>query len=206
MPGRRFHPVNKNPRETHMRTFKGAATGILLCGLLLSTSGCFRVSRDTTVLRDAVLDNSSADWDQKVELGAGRLTFALAHIGSRWVDMPEEAREIFGSVSGGEVSVFESKGKRHREDRAKILEIADRKMSGRGWERMVGVSQEENFVAVYVPKEQTSTRNVRVCVLVLNERNLVCASARTDLKPLLKLAMEKTDENFPRSKPVDQVL
>lgn len=165
--------------------------------LVVFGSGCFRVSRDTAVLRDAVIENSSGSWDEKIEFGVGRLTFAAAQFGSRYVDLPDEARVVLGAASAGEVGVYECHGARTADDRAKMLTEADEKLAKRGWDRLVGVMQDDQLVAVYVPSDVKSLRSMKVCVLVLNGSQLVCASARASIEPLLGLALEKAELQLP---------
>lgn len=174
-----------------MKSSRSNLAWLLLPAILLLGTGCFRVSRDTAVLRDAVMDNSSGSWDEKIEFGIGRLTFAAAQLGSRYVDLPDEARIALRAANAGEVGIYECRGGRTADDRAKMLADADEKLAGRGWERMVGVIQDDQLVAVYVPTKATSARNFKVCVLVLNGSQLICASARASAGPLLDLALEK---------------
>jgi hypothetical protein len=47
------------------------------------------------------------------------------------------------------------------------------------------------MVAVFVPQKVRGERNVKVGVAVLEGQKLVIASARADLEPLLKLALNR---------------
>jgi len=64
-------------------------------------------------------------------------------------------------------------------------------MSRRGWERVVGVAQGRQFVAVYLPRSLRTVNRMACCVAVLNEQDLVVASARGNLEPLLALATQR---------------
>jgi hypothetical protein len=61
-------------------------------------------------------------------------------------------------------------------------------MTSRGWDRVVGVVEANQCVAIFVPQKKFSAQNTACRVLVLSERDLVIVSARGDLTPLLDLA------------------
>jgi hypothetical protein len=172
---------------------KFVSLAILAAPLFLGC-GCFRVSSDTRAMRDAVLDRATSQPEKQFELGLGRFTFALVGFGSRYVDMPEEARTIVNAVKGGEVSVYKLHGS--NPENSEILAASDKSMTKRGWMRMVGFVHDNDLVAVYIPEKVHSSSNVRVAVLVLNGHDLVCVSANSDLEPLLDLAVEKAHHEF----------
>ena len=183
------------PTKIQPRPIKGLLLAMLL-GVAVLGTGCFRVSSSTQALREAALENLDGFWEERIEFSAGRLTFAAAQFGSRFVELPPEARAILGSAKGAEVSLWESPEGRSL-DGAKLLKEADRKMEEEGWTRIVGVIEEGNIVGVYIPEKLSSTRNVQVTVLVVSERQVVCAAARSDIEPLMKLAMTKMKEHGP---------
>lgn len=174
------------------RIFSGtAALAVLLC-----TTGCFRVSSETRALRDVGLEYGAEGADEKIELGVGFFTVGLAKLGTRFVEMPPEARSILGSVKGVECSVHEISGR--TEDLAEVLKRADEVMEERGCERVVGVIDREQLVAVYVPRNATSHRNLSMSVMVLTKRELICATARGDLEPVVQMVFEKAQEHLPK--------
>jgi hypothetical protein len=162
--------------------------------LILTATGCFGVSSETRALRDAALDNTSKA-EEKFELGLGFLTFGTAKVALKYIDLPVEARTALASVHGAEVSIYDLP---HRcEKLGDVMAAADRAMRSRGCERLAGVIHEGQLVAVYIPHEMNSTRSVKISVLVLNERQLVCASARGNVQDLLEIGFEKAREKFP---------
>lgn len=166
------------------------AAAVLLC-----TTGCFRVSSDTRALRDVGLEFGAVGAEEKIELGVGYFTVGLAKLGTRFVELPPEARMILGSVKGVECSVYELQGR--KANLAQVLTEADRAMSKRGCERVVGVLDKEQLVAVYVPRDTTS-RKMSISVLILTDRELVCATARGDLEPVVEMALGKAQEHLPK--------
>ena len=79
-------------------------------------------------------------------------------------------------------------------DHATMLAAADSAMSARGWERVVGVMDGHDLVAVYLPKENSSARRVKCCVMVFDGKEMVLVSAQGNLEPLLQYAL--TQPNF----------
>lgn len=171
---------------------------IALCALLLLPllgTGCFRVGSEARILRDTVLDGGFARADQKVEVGAGFFTIGLAKMMTQYVDIPPEAREALSSVKHLECAVYEVHERRH--SLATILADADEAMTARGCERLVGVVQRDQLVAVYVPRNMNSTKDVSASVLVLNNNQLVCASARADARQLFQMALQQWRKEAP---------
>jgi hypothetical protein len=171
---------------------------LLASSCLLGTTGCFRVGSETSALRDAALDNGLSSAEQKIEVGVGMFTIGAARLAVHYIkDVPDEARTILGSVKGAEVSVYRVHDRTGK--MTAILAAADDAMKARHCTRLVGVIHEDQLVAVYVPCEMDSPRNVKTSVLVLNRDNLVCATAHADIRDLLDLAMEKIEEKAPPS-------
>jgi hypothetical protein len=137
-----------------------------------------------------VLKASAAEWSPTIELNVGGGTLGLARAGLAFLDLPAEARAVLSAVRGGEVGVYQLvKGNL---DRAGLLNSADHDMSARGWERVVGVVNARELVAVYLPSDLHSGRDVRLCVMVLDGEDLVVVAARGNLEPLLELARSQS--------------
>jgi hypothetical protein len=162
--------------------------------VLISATGCFRVSSETRALRDATLE--LVDADEKIELGVGFFTVRLARFGSQFLELPPEAKLVMEAVSGAECSVYEIRG--GKPDSSEVLLRADKAMAKRGFDRIVGVADREDLVAVYIPRSMKSHRNMQVSVLVLNRTQLVCVKARGDLEPLMQIALDQANQHLPK--------
>ena len=167
-----------------------AAAAVLLCA-----TGCFRVSSETRALRDVGLEFGTIGAEEKIELGLGFFTVGLARLGTRFVDLPPEARAILGSVNGAECSVYRLQGR--KADVSQVLIEADKAMAKRGCERIVGVIDKEQLVAVYVPRN-ISSKKTSLSVLVLTGREMVCATARGDMEAVMQMAFTKAQEQLPK--------
>jgi len=175
-------------------------TGVVLGLGLLCTTGCFRVSSDTRALRDVGLEFVGTGAEEKIELGVGFLTVGLAKLGARFVEMPPEAKAILGSGKNVECSVYEVRAR--KQDFAEVMTQADKAMSKRGADRVVGVIDGEQLIAVYVPRDADSIRNMSMSVLVLTKRELICATARGDLDAVVAMAYARMQENLPKKREV----
>jgi len=159
--------------------------------IVVALKSFITVGGDSRVLRNTVLKASAAEWSPKIELNIGGGTLGLARLGLTFVDLPKEARAVLGAVRGAEVGVYQlTKGGL---DRAGLLNSTDRSMSARGWERVVGVVNPSELVAVYMPSDLDSGRDVRLCVMVLDGEELVVVAARGNLEPLLELARSQLE-------------
>jgi hypothetical protein len=76
-------------------------------------------------------------------------------------------------------------------DRAAILAAADSAMTARGWQRVVGVMESRNLVAIYLPGKNISVHRLKCCVMVFDGKEMVLVSARGNLEPLLTYALKQ---------------
>ena len=167
------------------------AAGLAL--LAVGLTGCFRVSTDVAALRDSVLKSGGGQWDQEIEIGVGAVTLTLARAGLSYVDLEPEARTALQAVRAAEVGVYKLRDGPKPLRYAAILSDADKVMAKRGWDRALGVVRHHELVAVYVPNCALSTRNIRACLVTVNRHELVVASARSNLEPLMELARNRVD-------------
>jgi hypothetical protein len=114
---------------------------------------------------------------------------ALARIGGSFLPIPSEAQVALDTLRGASVGVYRAEP--HGRGR-ELLEAADRSLTARGWERTVGVIDGEQVVGVYVPRDLTSPRKMRVAVLVQSSDQLVLVTARANLNPLLDWIRKQT--------------
>jgi hypothetical protein len=154
-------------------------------------AGFFRLSSATQALRSSVMQSVPGQWDKRFAVHVGGATLALARFGSRFFNLPPEPKAALGALNGAEVGVYELQNAPSALDYAALFTAADKSMSRRGWERIVGVVQGRQFVAVYMPRDLRTLKRMACCVVVLNEQKLVVASARGNLEPLLGLATQR---------------
>jgi hypothetical protein len=172
---------------------------LLLSWGVISVTGYFRLSSDLRGLRDGLMASDgprSGAWNKKIELRVGWLSCYVVRAGLSLLPLDPDAQTVLQAARGFEVGVYQlSQGADWRTcaGRNCLLKAADDAMAKRGWDRLVGVSQERELVVVYVPKEQSRLRNVRACVGVINGGQLVLAGVRSNLEPLLELVQKHPD-------------
>jgi len=174
---------------------RDVVVGALLMGFAAAIIGVisyFQLSSEASVLRESVIAGD-ARWNKKIALNVGFFTTSLVRAGSRFFKMPAEPRAAFESIRGVEVGIYKLEESAGWVDPNAVLARADKAMSARRWDRVVGVSHEQELVAVYLPRRGLSTEHIRCCVLVLQGHNLVVAGASGNLEPLLELAQTKVD-------------
>ncbi len=159
---------------------------------------CLLVSPTVRELRSAAIRDTGGHWEWKVSARVGAIPLTAARVISPFVPtLPHEARLALSAARSGEVIVYERADHRKVHGFRQLLADADRIMIGRGWERAVGILEDGNLVAVYLPVGMDSPRRAQATVLVVNEENLVIASASADLRPLFTLALQKVRESHP---------
>ena len=185
------------------RSAKSSAGYFILAGSLLFLGFCaigvvgiFQLGSEATVLRETVMGSVPGQWDKKIALRVGGITTALVRGGSRFFHLPPEPRAALDALHGAEVGVYNLREEPGNVERGAILNNMDKAMVRRGWQRVVGVVEGRQLVAVYVPQKGVSEKRMRCCVAVLNERDLVVVSARGNLEPLLAIAHQRMEHEL----------
>jgi hypothetical protein len=161
----------------------------LLCAL--GVAGYFRLSSETQALRRSLMSSVAGQWDQKFAVHVGRLTLGLVRIGARFVNLPPEPRAALDALHGAELGVYRLQQEPVSIDHRTIFPAADRAMRARGWERIVAVIRPHELVGVYIPHRGVLPGRMECCLVVLKDRDLVVASARGSLEPLMKIAVKQ---------------
>jgi hypothetical protein len=162
---------------------------LLLVALAYGFTGYFRLSPEMAGLRESLQVASGETWHRKLTLNFGGFTCGAARLASTFTHLEPEARAALQSVRACEVGIYETLTTSATSDPGALLAAADAGMVARGWERLVGVAQNNQLVVVYVPRTVSSARRMRCAVLVCHERQLVLVAARMNLEPLLELAL-----------------
>jgi hypothetical protein len=194
-------PLSKWPALwlTLLLTVAGTAS------LVIGVTGFFRLGRDARCLRNSLTqagEPASVNWDKKIELSVGPLSCSMLRAGLSFVHLDPDARQALRVVRGAEVGVYQSQSRFPGVSPSRALASADRAMADRGWQRLVGVVKEHEWVLVYVPNDMKSTANVRACVAIMEPRQLVIVAARSNVDPLLALALRHAEEKEPNWWPV----
>jgi hypothetical protein len=170
---------------------------LLLCVPTLGIIGVasyFYLGSSSTALRGAVMESMPGRWHKHFAINVGGVTLALARFGASFTHLPTDAKAALQIVDHGDVGIYELEDRTSSPDYALILKSADKSMQRRGWERIVGVVEGGEFVAVYAPSNQRG-KDITCCVAVLDDRNLVIVSARGKSVPMLDFAKKHLHDN-----------
>lgn len=152
----------------------------------------FYLGSDAWALRNGLMKSSGVEWRQQIALNAGRFTLGAVRAGLSRARLDPGARAALQSVRSAEVGVYQLAPGTASPDRAAMLTAADSAMTVRGWERVVGVMDGHNLVAVYLPERNVSVYHLKCCVVVFDGREMVLVSVRGNPEPLLKYAFDQT--------------
>jgi hypothetical protein len=172
--------------------------GVVLCLPLLCVigiTGYFRLSAAPQTLRSSVMEAVPGQWHKRFAIHVGGMTLGLVRLGSSFFNLPPEPKAALGALHGAEVGIYKLQNAPSALDYSAVFTATDKAMKGRGWERIVGVAQGRQFVAVYMPRNLKSLKRMACFVAVLNQRDLVVASARGNVQPLLDLAMQQLPQS-----------
>jgi len=170
-----------------------SAVLVIFVTAVVGITGFFRLSSPAAALRASVMSAIPGPWDKTIALRVGWFTTGLVRTGARLFEMPPEPRAALDALHGAEVGVYKLQHDPAPADFKTLFATADRAMKRRGWDRIVGVAEEREFVAVYFPHGKVSPRGVKCCVVFFEGRDLVIASASGNLEPLLKIAEKHLD-------------
>ena len=185
-------PASFRPRVWH---FVIALVIILPVWTVVGVTGYFRLSPEARVLRGSLMDSVGGQWHKKFAVHLGGMTMGLVRFGSQFLHIPPEPKAALKTLHGAEVGIYDLADDPSGLDSVRIFNNADRAMKSRGWQRIVGVVKEGDLVAVYFPISAVRPSSMACCVMVFHERQLVVASARGNLEPLLDII----DKNIKRA-------
>jgi hypothetical protein len=166
---------------------------LLLVVVVVEVVNFFHLSSDTRALRNSLIKSSGVEWRQRIALNADGLTLSAVRAGLSFVHLDAGARAALQTVRGAEVGVYQLPSGAKHLDRAAMLAAADAAMTARGWDRVVGVMDGQDLVAVYLPGKTASVRRIKCCVMVFDGKEMVVVSARANLEPLLEYALAQPD-------------
>lgn len=167
------------------RLFFGLFLLLFLGGGLLVWS--FVPGGEVRTMRRALDDVKAPPAKTKIAFGVGWPALGLARLVTAVADVEADARLALRSVRRADVSVLELERELNRAQRLTLLESVDRSLERKGWERIVGVLEEDETVGVYLSTKSTTADDLRLAVLVLSGRELVSVAVRCDVEPLIEL-------------------
>jgi len=139
------------------------------------------------------MDSVAGQWHKRFAIHVGGLTLGVVRLGSHCFNLPPEPKAALEALRGAEVGLYRLEDSPSVVDPPAVFAAADKAMKRRGWERVVGVAERRELVAIYLPRNVQPSKRMACCVLVLKERELVVASARGNVAPLLELARPRLE-------------
>ena len=161
---------------------------LLFIVLAVMVVDCFRLPSEARALRDELITSSGVEWRREIALNANALMLGAIRAGLSCVRLDSGARAAIQSVRSAGVGVYQLPAGTPPPDRAAMLAAADSAMTVRGWERVVGVMDRRDLVAVYLQKE-VSVRHLKCCVMVFDGKEMVLVSAQGNPEPLVNYAL-----------------
>src|SRR5689334_10402664 len=90
---------------------------LVLCGLIVGISvvvlgiaSYFRLSPETSALRESVLTSVNGTWNKRIALNVGFFTTGLVRAGSHFFKMAPEPRAAFETLRAAEVGIYKLQG------------------------------------------------------------------------------------------------
>jgi hypothetical protein len=182
-------PPRPRPSARRLWLWGLLVTPLLLLALLAAAvASCFRLGAEARAVRNELIKSSGVEWRQRIALNAGWFTLGAVRAGLSCVRLDPAARAALQSIHGAGVGIYQLPAGTPPPNRAAMLGTADSAMAARGWERVVGVIDGRDLVAVYFPTN-VSVHRLKCCVVVFDGKQMVLVSAQGDPEPLLEYAL-----------------
>lgn len=167
----------------------------------------FLLGSDARALRNGFLAGTDCSYRQRVAVNVGGATAGLVRYGARFFKAPPEALAGIEAFRGADVGVYRL-GAGRRPDAETAFASMDQRMRDRGWDRVVGVTQDRQLVAVYLSRKTVSVDRVHCCFLVLQGDDLIVGSAKASLRSIMELpqVQEGLNEAFAQMRSVGEHL
>lgn len=166
-------------------------TPVLLLALLAAgVASCFRLGPDARAVRNELIKSTGVEWQPQIVINAGWLALGAVRTGLSCLRLDPAARAALQTVHSAGVGIYQLPAGTPPPNRAAMLASADSAMTARGWDRVVGVVDHRDLVAVYFPKKM-SVHRLKCCVLVFDGKEMVLVSAQGDPVPLVSFALDQ---------------
>jgi hypothetical protein len=178
-PQRRAYPV------LHWFLITGAAALVVVA---IKTVSMFFLSAEARDLQTAMVQSTSVDMERQMQFSIGPGILSLGTLAMHFIaDVPPPARQGMLAVRSASVGVYQTDTMTCRTDRSQMLTLADARLAERGWARVVTVMENDDLVLIYSPIVWDESDDVRFCVAVWSERELIIVSMTAETEPLRKL-------------------
>lgn len=128
-----------------------------------------------------------SEWRRQVEVNVGPFGLGLARLVTAVADLDEMddvARAALRGLRHVQVSIYQTRQPSMRHSGASFLAAAD-VLEEASWQRVVGVLDGDDAVAIFVPRDLDASSAVEICVAVCSEGTLVVVAAVTNLDGLV---------------------
>jgi len=196
-----MNPVPQTPAPRR-RVWRWVLLGAGLCLAPFVVLGCviysfISLEHDAAVLRRHVMDATDAHWTTKVQVSVGPLTLGAVRQGLRFVHAEgvADARQALGAVRCASVGVYERTSGGANWSRDELFKETDRAMLKRGWVRMVGMTDHQETVLIYVPQDMGNDGPVDLCLAVVSDKELVVVSTTVDADRLAEFVEQQAGKD-----------
>jgi hypothetical protein len=168
---------------------------VTVIAVVLAVLSLFRIDADSAALRQSVMKATDVQWHRQIEVGVGPFILGLARTGLCFVDLEPEIKSALRAARGASVGIYQLNAREGSLDRSAIVREVDTAMTRRGWDRILVVLGHEECVIAYVPSSIPSTRDLRICLMILEGDQLVVTSLRADPEPVMELLLREIKES-----------
>ena len=162
------------------------------------------LSREAAGLRNTFFSLNGAPRSTTIQFSAGPWLLRAARlVAGQMKEVPPEALLALRSVRSASVGVYELRPSQSIDGAA--IKASDERMRLRGWHRAVGVRDGRNTVLIYTSARERRGEELKVCLAVVDEHELVLVSGVVAGRYLLPLISKELARRSMTTAPVEQI-
>ena len=166
--------------------------------LLIATflTGCFSVNTNFKRIRNHLFESMELQYEREIEFAVGPAGLLLAGMVIKFSDADEIADDIVGQISRVQIGIYNNdEGNDFDWSFSSLTELVDI-MSEKDWECIVRSKSSNEFTSVFVKYDEDFLN--QICVVTLNEREMILAEVNGDLAEVVEIAIREKGFNVER--------
>jgi len=169
--------------------FMFAALAVLIALPIYAVSSLLHIRSSARIMPAVSLEAvaPSSDWRRQVEINIGPTSLGLARLVAAFADLDEMDDIACAALRGihhVQVSVYQARHPSTKNGRKSFLAGTSARV-GESWQRVVGVLDGDDAVAVFIPSDLEASGAIEICVVVCSDDTLVVAATEAELDTLV---------------------
>ncbi len=160
---------------------------ILLCGVLLLSTGCIGVNSDFKRIRTKLISSVGVDFQKDIEFRIGSAGIKLVGMFVSFAETDEPIEEYLNDISYIQIGVYKTKRGYDYSPSLSSLKVFNEHLEGNNWQHIVRSVNRNQLTGIYIKYDDEERLNINsLFIASLDERELVLVEVGGDLEELVK--------------------